>query len=211
MGNAETERSPLEHSVYLSTFLMDKTGVTWRQFKMFLEATGIPLPPHEPYWGIQDYHPAVYVPWAEASNYCQWTGGRLPTEAEREKAARGTDGRMYPWGNEEPTPELAVFRRSWGYGAPSAVGQHRSGASPYGLLDMGGNVWEWCADWYDDGYYEISPYRDPKGPASGIAHVVRGGSWDSRPAVLSSSCRSWGHLGYRDGDFGFRCAMNSRE
>jgi formylglycine-generating enzyme required for sulfatase activity len=211
MGNAETERSPLEHDVYLSTYLMDKTGVTWRQYRIFAEATGIPLPPHEPYWGIQDDRPAVFVTWAEANNYCEWAGGRLPTEAEREKAARGTDGRMYPWGSEEPTPELAVFRRSWGYDAPGFVGQHPSGASPYGLLDMGGNVWEWCSDWYDDGYYAISPHRDPSGPVSGNKHVVRGGSWDSRPAVLSSSCRSWGHEGYRDGDFGFRCAMNSPE
>jgi len=211
MGNDETERSPLEHNVYLSSFLMDKTGVTWGQYKLFAEATGITLPPHDPYWGILDDHPVVFVTWEEARNYCQWAGGRLPTEAEREKAARGTDGRKYPWGNEEPRPDLAIFRKSWGYHSTGAVGQHPEGASPYGLLDMGGNVWEWCADWYDRDYYEMSPYRDPKGPAFGTAHVVRGGSWDSRPTVLSSSCRSWGHPGYRDGDFGFRCAMNSPE
>jgi formylglycine-generating enzyme required for sulfatase activity len=209
MGNKETERTPLEHRVYVSDFLMDKTGVTWGRFKKFAEATGIPLPPRNPYWGIHDDHPVVYVTWEEAKAYCEWAGGRLPTEAEREKAARGTDGRKYPWGNEEPDPERAVFRRSWGKEATGAVGTHPAGASPYGLLDMGGNVWEWCADWYDDGYYAVSPYRDPKGPPSGLAHVVRGGSWDSRPSVLSSSCRGWGHRGYRDGDFGFRCAMNA--
>jgi formylglycine-generating enzyme required for sulfatase activity len=183
--------------------------VTWGQFKKFLNHTGLPFPPHDPYWGIHDDQPAVYVTWEEARNYCQWAGGRLPTEAEREKAARGTDGRKFPWGNEEPNPELGVFRKSWGYEGPAPVGQHPEGASPYGLLDVGGNVWEWCADWYDGDYYQTSPYRDPKGPDKGTAHVVRGGSWDSRPTVLSSSCRSWGHLGYRDGDFGFRCAMNS--
>ena len=208
MGNRETERHPLEHRVYVSEFLMDKTAVTWAQYKKFAQATGTPLPPHLPYWGVHDDHPAVFVTWEEAKAYCKWVGGRLPTEAEREKAARGTDDRMYPWGNEEPTPERAVHRRSWGYVATDPVGAHPSGASPYGLLDMAGNVWEWCADWYDDKYYEVSPARDPKGPSTGQAHVVRGGSWDSRPDVLSASCRSWGHRGYREGDFGFRCAMD---
>jgi formylglycine-generating enzyme required for sulfatase activity len=209
MGNEETERTPLEHRVYVSDFLMDRTGVTWGQYKRFAGATGIPLPLHEPYWGIHDDHPVVYVTWEEAKAYCEWAGGRLPTEAEREKAARGTDDRKYPWGNEEPDPERAVYRRTWGKEATGAVGTHPAGSSPYGLQDMGGNVWEWCSDWYDDGYYAVSPYRDPKGPPSGRAHVVRGGSWDSRPTVLSCSCRSWGHRGYRDGDFGFRCAMNA--
>jgi formylglycine-generating enzyme required for sulfatase activity len=209
MGNRETERTPFEHRVYVSEFLIDRTGVTWGQFKQFAEASGIPLPPHEPYWGIHDDHPMVYVTWDEANAYCSWAGARLPTEAEREKAARGTDERKYPWGNEEPDPERAVFRRSWGKEATAAVGTHPAGASPYGAMDMGGNVWEWCADWYDADYYEVSPHRDPKGPPYGTSHVVRGGSWDSRPAVLSASCRSWGHRGYRDGDFGFRCAMHA--
>jgi len=209
MGNRETERTPLEHNVYVSDFFMDKTGVSWAQFKSFAAATGTPLPPHPPYWGFIDDHPAVYVTWAEANNYCEWAGGRLPTEAEREKAARGSDGRKYPWGDTEPEPRLGQFRKSWGYDATAPVGSHPAGASPYGLLNMGGNVWEWCADWYADDYYEQSPYRNPRGPDSGRAHVVRGGSWDSRPSVLSASCRSWGHPGYRDGDFGFRCAMNA--
>jgi formylglycine-generating enzyme required for sulfatase activity len=208
MGNKETERSPLEHQVYVSEFLIDKTGVTWSQYKKFAEATGVPLPGQEPYWGIHDDHPAVFVTWEDAKAYCEWAGARLPTEAEREKAARGTDGRKYPWGNEEPDPQRGVYRRAWGKEATAAVGTHPAGVSPYGLLDMGGNVWEWCSDWYDDGYYAVSPYRDPKGPPSGTAHVLRGGSWDSRPTVLSASCRNWGHRGYREGDFGFRCAMN---
>ncbi len=211
MGNKRTERTPLEHRVYVSEFLIDKTGVTWGQYKRFAAATGVPLPAHDPYWGMHDDHPAVYVTWGDARSYCEWSGGRLPTEAEREKGARGTDERMYPWGEEEPTPDRGVFRRTWGHEATGAVGARPAGASPYGLLDMGGNVWEWCADWYEGDYYETSPLRDPKGPATGHAHVVRGGSWDSRPTVLSSSCRSWGHRGYADGDFGFRCAMSAPE
>jgi len=209
MGNKKTERTPFEHMVYLSEYLMDKTEVTWGQYKKFAADTGIPLPPNEPYWGIIDNHPMAYVTWEEARAYCQWTGGRLPTEAEREKAARGTDGRMYPWGEEEPNPELGVFRRPWGGPPTDPVGSHPKGASPYGLLDMGGNQWEWCQDWYSDEYLESSPYENPQGPATGIKHVLRGGSWDSRPDVLSASCRNWGHRGYREGDFGFRCAMNA--
>jgi formylglycine-generating enzyme required for sulfatase activity len=209
MGNRDTERTPLEHDVYLSEFFMDKTGVSWEQYMVYAAATGTPLPPHPPYWGFIDDHPAVYVTWAEAGNYCEWAGGRLPSEAEREKAARGADGRKFPWGDREPEAGLAQFRKSWGYEATAPVDSNPAGASPYGLLNMGGNVWEWCADWYGADYYEHSPYRDPPGPASGMAHVVRGGSWDSRPSVLSASCRSWGHPGYRDGDFGFRCVMNA--
>ena len=209
MGNKETERSPLEHSVYVSDFLIDKLGVTWLQYKRYAEVTGVSLPPRHPYWGIHDNHPVVYVTWEEAKAYCEWVGGRLPTEAEREKAARGTDGRKYPWGNEEPDSERGVFRRAWGRQATAAVGTHPAGMSPYGVHDMGGNVWEWCSDWYDEDYYAVSPTQDPKGPLSGTARVLRGGSWDSRPTVLSASCRNWGAVGYREGDFGFRCVMNA--
>jgi len=207
MGNLETEGCPLPHKVHLSEFAIDKTPVTWGQYERFCQETARPMAP-EPYWGIHADHPVVFVAWEEARAYCEWVGARLPTEAEREKAARGTDDRKYPWGNEEPSPERAVFRRNWGYVATDPAGAHPAGASPYGILDMGGNVWEWCEDWYDAAYYQTSPARDPRGPRSGRAHVVRGGSWDSRPSVLSCSCRNWGYLGYREGDFGFRCAAD---
>jgi serine/threonine-protein kinase len=147
MGNANTERTPLEHVVFLSEFLIDKLPVTWGQFKKFAGATGLPLPPHEPYWGIHDDHPASFITWEEAKTYCEWAGGRLPTEAEREKAARGTDKRKYPWGDAEPDVTRGVFRHQWGREATEPVGSHPAGASPYGLLDMGGNVWEYCSDW----------------------------------------------------------------
>ncbi len=208
MGNERTERAPFEHFVYLSSFLIDKTAVTWGQYKQFIADTGNSLPLQKPYWGIHDDHPVVFVSWAEARSFCQWVGGRLPTEAEREKAARGTDKRLFPWGEQPPAPELGVFRSSWGNEATKPVGIRPLGASPYGVMDMGGNVWEWCSDWYSDEYLEMSPYENPAGPETGNLHVVRGGSWDSRPDVLSASCRNWGHPGYREGDFGFRCAMN---
>jgi len=207
MGNLETEGKPLPHPAYVSAFLMDKLPVTWRLFKRFAAATGRPLPP-QPFWGIHDDYPVAFVRWDEARAYCEWAGARLPTEAEREKAARGTDGRKFPWGNEAPTSERGVFRREWGYAGNDAVGIRPAGASPYGLLDTGGNMWEWCEDWYAPDYYESSPRENPMGPRTGRAHVVRGGSWDSRPTVLSASCRNWGYVGYREGDFGFRCAAD---
>jgi len=104
--------------------------------------------------------------------------------------------------------ERGIFRREWGYAGNDAVGIRPAGASPYCLLDTGGNMWEWCEDWYAPDYYESSPRENPMGPRTGRAHVVRGGSWDSRPTVLSASCRNWGYVGYREGDFGFRCAAD---
>lgn len=208
MGNINTEGAPIEHKVYISDYYIDKTAVTWGQYKKFIEFTGKTLPPQVPYWGINDDHPVVFVTWEDSKSYCEWVGGRLPTEAEREKAARGTDQRKYPWGNREPSKNLAVFRSGWGFGSTEAVGSRPDGMSPYGLLDMAGNVWEWCSDWFDRDYFKYSPYFNPKGPKNGYSHVLKGGSWDSRPSVLSSSSRNFGQIGYRELDFGFRCAMN---
>ncbi len=167
MGNKETERQPLEHRVSVGTFLIDKTEVTWAQYKAFAAATARSLPPDPPWWGIHDDHPATFVTWEEGRAYCSWAGARLPTEAEWERACRGDDARMFPWGNEEPTPERAVFRRSWGFAATDAAGAYPAGASPFGVLDMGGSLWEYVADWYGEDYYKVSPQQDPRGPSSG--------------------------------------------
>jgi formylglycine-generating enzyme required for sulfatase activity len=115
---------------------------------------------------------------------------------------------MFPWGNEDATLDRAVYRRFWGYWAIDPAGSQPSGASPHGLLDIAGNVWEWCEGWYHGKHYEVSLARDPKGPPSGQTHVVRGGTWDSRPDVLSCSRRNFGRIGYREGDLGFRAAMD---
>lgn len=207
MGNLQTEGAPLPHTVYVSSFLMDKLPLTVGRFKRFAAATGRPLPP-DPYWGVHDNFPVAFVRWDEAKAYCEWAGGRLPTEAEREKATRGTDGRKWPWGSEEPSPERGVFRRNWGLEGNDAVGIRPAGASPYGLMDTGGNMWEFCEDWWDVNYFKSSPKKDPTGPKSGVARVVKGGSWDSRPTVLSASSRNFAYIGYREGDFGFRCAAD---
>jgi sulfatase modifying factor 1 len=207
MGNLETEGAPLPHTVYVSSFLMDELPLTVGRFKRFAAATGRPLPP-DPYWGVHDDFPVAFVRWDEARAYCEWVGGRLPTEAEREKAARGTDGRMFPWGSAPPSPERAVFGRYWGEEGPDSVGRRPNGASPYGLLDAEGNMWEFCEDWWGPDYYSSSPPKNPPGPKTGVARVVRGGSWDSRWVVLSASSRNFAYTGYREGDFGFRCAAD---
>jgi formylglycine-generating enzyme required for sulfatase activity len=149
-------------------FFMGRRPTTWREFRVFCADSGHPLPPG-PHWGAFDDHPVVNVTWGDAASFCAWAGLRLPTELEWEKTARGTDGRRYPWGDDPPTPERCVLERHPVYGERSTapVGSCPLGASPYGALDMVGNVWEWCQD-----------SRDP-GDGLSVMRVLRGGSFEA--------------------------------
>jgi len=197
------------HQVYVDAFSMDKYEVTVRQYAAFLQATGID-PPSD--WKMMNQpghqkRPVANVDWADAAAYCKWAGKRLPTEAEWEKAARGTDGRLYPWGNDPPTPRHANYGKTGlhNYGALAPVGTLEDGNSPYGIYDMAGNVWEWVSDWYDHDYYKNSPQQNPTGPSSGESKVLRGGSWDSDPQHLRSALRYFHRSAHRHKDYGFRC------
>lgn len=172
------------HKVYLNAYLIDKTEVTNQQYKKFLDAS--PNYPIPTYWdnntrvfpAERGNHPVVYVSWQDAMAYCQWAGKRLPTEAEWEKAAswdwQTNQKYTWPWGNVWDDRKANTY---FGPQTTTPVGSYPRGASPYGVLDMAGNVWEWVADWYDANYYSNSPYQNPLGPDSGLHHILRGGSW----------------------------------
>ncbi len=196
--------------VYVDAFSMDRYQVSVGQYAKFLEATSQSAPPD---WSIMNKsrhqsRPVVNVDWADADAYCTWAGKRLPTEAEWEKAARGADGRTYPWGNELPTAFHANMKKEkWSdHYVLSPVGMYEEGKSPYGIYDMAGNVWEWVSDWYDPDYYASSSSKNPTGPLKGQSKVIRGGSWGSGPRDLRSSDRDTHVPSARGLGTGFRCA-----
>lgn len=171
----DTEEKPV-HKVYLDAYDIGKYEVTVAQYRKFCEATGRQMP-EAPSWDWKDTHPIVNVTWDDANEYCKWAGGRLPTEAEWERAARGTNARIYPWGNKWDANKCA---NGWlGLTSTKPVGSYPAGASPYGCLDMAGNAWEYCSDWYGEDYYKMSPAKNPKGPLGGEYHVMRGGCFYS--------------------------------
>ena len=207
MGSEDGERreKPI-HRVVLDGFWIYKRPVTVGQYRLFCADTGRALR-HAPPWGWKEEHPVVNVSWEYAAAYAQWAGAALPTEAEWEKAARGTDGRTYPWGNawdrSRCSTSVGVRRAS-----VSPVGSFPEGASPYGVLDMAGNVWEWTADWYEETYYAFSPEKNPTGPFFGTHKVVRGGSWGN-DMIHDYRCatRVVCEPVVRGGSIGFRCVL----
>jgi formylglycine-generating enzyme required for sulfatase activity len=198
------------HRVYLDAFSMDKYHVTVGQYAKYLEATGAEVPPEWEFMNepLHQKRPVVNVSWSDAATYCKWAGKRLPTEAEWEKAARGTDGRLYPWGNEAPTRLHANFgKKEWAsHMALVPVGMFEMGKSPYGIYDLAGNAWEWVNDWYDHDYYKKSPTKNPQGPSTGKSKVVRGGNWLYVQEFLRSSFRFNADPSGRQFGYGFRCA-----
>ncbi|MCC6454037.1 MAG: SUMF1/EgtB/PvdO family nonheme iron enzyme [Caldilineaceae bacterium] len=169
-----------QHEVDLPGFWIMRTEVTNAQYaRCVAAAIGRCDPPANDFWNQPEFadHPVTHVNWEQAGAYAHWVGGRLPTEAEWEKACRGLDNRIYPWGAYEPNSERLNFDGN--VGAPTKVGSYPEGASPYGALDMAGNVWEWTADWYGGEYYAQSPGGSPPGPEEGNRRTLRGGQWDN--------------------------------
>ncbi len=209
MGSIDFDDEQPVHQVNLDGFWMYKEVVTVAQYQQFCTATGREMPP-APGWGWQDDHPIVNVSWDDANAYAQWAGAALPTEAEWEKAACGTDGRKYPWGNDWDTAKCANHAGLNNPGKPAPVGSYPAGASPYGCLDMVGNVWQWCADWYDDKYYRNSPAHNPTGAETGKWRVLRGGFWgSSATAYLRTAFRSSSEPAKQYSFIGFRCVARS--
>ncbi len=220
MGSEAMEATPNERPlthITLSRYYLSRFPVTNAQYEQFDPSHARRRAP-----GTGDDYPVVYVSSAEAMKFCQWLTARehrkyrLPTEAEWEYAARGTDGRRYPWGNFDRRPDLANFADkntvfAWsdrdiddGYAETSPVGAFPRGASPFGLEDMAGNVWEWCIDYYEP--YKGSPRVNPRGPTTGQKRVYRGGSWKSRFSSLRTTVRGSNVPSYSCNDLGFRIA-----
>jgi formylglycine-generating enzyme required for sulfatase activity len=212
--------------VYLDSYEIDRYEVTNVQYRRFLRATGGDGPRRWPgrhlhlrferapdwsgnrYPPGEAYHPVVGVRWEEAAEYCAWVNKRLPTEAEWEKAARGTDGRVYPWGDAWNAGRANTDDEGAHY--TRAVGSYPSGASPYGALDMAGNIWEWVSDLYDRQYYSWAADRNPRGPSSGTGErILRGAAWDSSPDQARASYRNATHFFGPNFRVGFRCVRGT--
>jgi len=200
-----------QHRVYLNAYWIDRVEVSNAMYLKCIKAGGCGelVSDNTEYknWIYRD-HPLVYADWFQATQYCQWTGRRLPTEAEWEKAARGTDGRDYPWGAEHPNPYLANFSGSMINEAVS-VYRYPLGASPYGALNMSGNVREWVNDWFDPMYYRNSPAKNPQGPHQGSERALRSGSYNEDEIQVTATNRL-NHEPQSAGlNRGFRCAQST--
>jgi eukaryotic-like serine/threonine-protein kinase len=171
-----------QHTVYLDAFWIDQYEVTNKQYAQCVEAGACKAPintgsaTRESYYGNPEFdeYPVIEMRWEDANAYCIWAERSLPTEAQWEKAARGTDGRLFTWGNDNPNENLLNYNKN--VGDTTKVDSYEAGKSPYGAYDMAGNVGEWVADKYSQVYYSKSPAENPTGPTAGETHVIRGGT-----------------------------------
>jgi iron(II)-dependent oxidoreductase len=209
-----------QQRVWLDAYEIDRDEVSLAEYLAFLQKRAV-NPPDELQkliWHVITVHsvsddtlarwPALYVTWQEADEFCRSQRRRLPTEAEWEKAARGPNGALFPWGEAAPESRLAMFGQHHVHEIPilAAVDSHDEGRSPYGLHHMAGNVAEWVQDWFGFDYYAYMPEKNPQGPASGRYKSVRGGSWKSRPIMLRTATRGGSPPDQRAATVGFRCA-----
>ena len=206
-----------KHQVTLDGYWIYKFPVTVKQYRAYCTATGAKMP-HAPLWGWKDDHPIVNVTWDDGINYGKWGGATLPTVAQWEKAARGTDERLYPWGNTWDEKKCTHSDKVWGdHNSTSPVGSNKYDVTPYGAMDMAGNVREWCNDWFGEDYYKTSPALNPPGPPwEVIPHklwstfkVARGGAWCLCDAKdFQTVNRDWCMGGNMwEMDTGFRCVI----
>ena len=211
MGSSIGEPSEMPpHLVYLDNYYIDKFEVTNALYKVCVDQGKCGLPFKVIDFNNPDYsqNPVVFIDWSPASQYCEWRGAHLPTEAEWEKAARGIDERTYPWG-EGISEMYANYDGYVAGGKTTPVGQYERGKSIYGAYDLAGNVWEWVADWYAEDYYSISPSSGPHGPRTGNYRVVRGGAFDSKEELVRTFSRTWFYANQSNSSIGFRCAMDA--
>ena len=230
------DREVPQRRVYLDAFYIDKYPVTNTRFARFVEATSHRTEAEKggggwiwdvskkkweqksdaswksPTGGDSSYrnrlrHPVVQVSWKDARSYCRWAGKGLPTEAEWEKAARGVNGRNYPWGNDWADGSKVIWGKNSGGKTHPVDRTYKTHRSPYGAVDMSGNTWDWVSDWFGEDYYQNAPARNPKGPATGTRRVIRGGSWNNYlPMYFRTAYRDRLQPGYWGNDLGFRCA-----
>jgi sulfatase modifying factor 1 len=208
----DDESTPLRQ-LFVDAFYMDRYETTTGRYRKFLESTGSDNVPD--FWdeltGIESAEmPVIGVSWNDANAYCRWAGKRLPTEAEWEKAARGTDRRSFPWGDSTPTLDRANYQNSSPgpyENALSPVGAHAAGKSPYGVDDLAGNASEWVSDWYSESFATDEVYN-PRGPSDGTKKVIRGAGRYDPATRLSSTARWFASPDTRSGDVGFRCASD---
>ncbi len=245
-GQGDADEHP-QRTIHLNAFSIDRYEVTNRDYRAFVVATRHRIPEHccDPDYNLWTGpeiaetlldHPVINVDWSDAVAYCVWAGKRLPSEAEWERAAKGVEGRLFPWGNQQDRMRVngAAYwaqkdfgsqedTKAWWAETGAVVAAHlgvkgiltvpvttlEEGATPDGLMHMAGNVWEWVADWYDPQYYETSPERNPKGPEGGDFKTLRGGSWLNHQHMLRTTARDGARPTMRNHGTGFRCAAGS--
>ncbi len=206
-----------QRTVVLVAFAIDRFEATNFQYQQFVQATGHRKsgPPSRYAKNMGKMRgpnqPVVYVSWDDAEAYCRWKGKRLPTEAEWEKAMRGTDGRLWPWGNVELANGANWARVQDGHDVTASVGSFKTDRSPYNVMDGAGNVMEWVEDWYSETYYKNAPEQNPPGPEYGVYRVLRGGGYTTSGGDIRITSRSKMVPDFRDETIGFRCAVSATQ